>query len=738
MAIASAIPGGDLNVSCLKTPCSQLLSGRFHKHIFMEPISEVLKEPIVPFAVLLVVIFTVPALFERLRIPGLVGLLAAGIVLGPNGLNLLQTELPTMRLLSDIGLVYLMFVAGLEVDMEQFRRTKNRSMGFGSFTFAIPLLMGLLVGRLFGFSWNASVLIGSLFASHTLLAYPIIRRLGVVNNESVVVTIGATIFTDIGALLVLAICVAIDAGEFSVTRLAILLGSLAIYSATVLFGFDWLGKEFFRRSKDDQGNQFLFILLALFLASVGAQLIGVEKIIGAFLAGLAVNDVVGNGPVKEKVEFVGSVLFIPIFFVDLGLLIDIPAFIKSIDAIGLTAAIVVGLISSKLLAALLAKVVYRYNLQEMLTMWSLSIPQVGATLAATLVGYRAQVLDESVLNSVIVLMLVTATLGPILTSRFAPQLDIASKNLSGVEAPPDLGWTSGIANEKGEFTVVVPVYNPKTERYLMELATLLARHEEGRIVPLAIAQAHAHMDSPELNQAVAKSQSLLDQAQKLSRELGVEASPQLRIEYDVAQGISHTSREQNASLIVLGWGGREGFRARVFGNLTDSVLWSAHCLVAVTRLLDSPLKTRRILVPVENLTTSAVRPVRFAQILSEVNQAQVTLLHVCDSRVSESKMAWTRAQLEIIVSQFAPQNPLIEIQILRQDNVTQAILATATSYDLVVLRSLRRRVGADGLAIGEVTAPLVKQLTCSVVMLGETQGAPSDIFANSKTNPRAS
>lgn len=698
----------------------------------MESISEVLKEPIVPFAVLLVVILAVPSVFERLRLPGLVGLLAAGVILGPNALNVLQTDLPTMQLLSDIGLVYLMFVAGLEVDMAQFRRTRNRSLGFGSFTFAIPLIMGTLVGRVFNFDWNASILIGSLFASHTLLAYPIIRRLGVINNEAVIVTIGATIFTDIGALLVLAVCVAIDKGEFSALRLAFLLGSLALYSAAILFGLDWLGREFFRRSKDDQGNQFLFVLLSLFLAAVGAQLIGVEKIIGAFLAGLAVNDVVGEGPVKEKVEFVGSVLFIPIFFVDLGLLIDIPAFVKSISTIWLTAAIVVGLILSKFLAAALAKLVYRYNLPEMMTMWSLSMPQVGATLAATLVGYRADILDEGVLNSVIVLMLTTSTLGPILTSQFAPQLDTATTGLSTAlsETISQIEEIPEASPEKSEFTVVVPIYNPKTQRYLIEMATLLVNHEGGRIVPLAIAQAYAHMDSPEMDKSLRNSQWLLEQANELSRELGVEASPQLRIEYDVAQGISHASRELNASMIVLGLSGRMGFRARLFGNVTDSVLWSAHCLVVVARLLDSPLKIQRILVPIESLTTSAVRPLRFAHILADINQAQVTLLHVCDPRTPESRIAWTKSQLEVMVSRLVPHNPAIEIQIVPQDNVTDVILKAAQSHDLVVLRSLRRRVGADGLAIGEVTTPLVQQLSCSVVLLGEPQGTLTSVLAD--------
>lgn len=364
--------------------------------------------PIIAFTILLTVIFTVPPIFERLRIPGLVGLLVAGVVLGQNGLKLLDSNSETVRLLSDIGKVYLMFVAGLEIDLGQFRKTKNRSIGFGTLTFLVPLITGILVGQLFNFSWNTSVLIGSLLASHTLLAYPIVSRLGVVMNEAVTVTVGATIFTDTGALLVLAICVGIHAGEFSALSLVTLLGGLAIYSVGVLFGFDWAGKEFFRRSGDEQSNQFLFILLALFLASVGAQIVGVEKIVGAFLAGLAVNDVLGRSPVKEKIEFIGSVLFIPCFFVDMGLLINIPAFIKTLSSIWLTVVIVVALISSKFIAAFLAKLLYRYNMAEMLTMWSLSLPQVAATLAASLVAYQTvnsageRLINEGVLNSVIV------------------------------------------------------------------------------------------------------------------------------------------------------------------------------------------------------------------------------------------------------------------------------------------------------------------------------------------------
>lgn len=214
--------------------------------------------PIVVFTVLLAVILVIPPLFERLRLPGLVGLLLAGVLLGPNGLQFLEHKSETIQLLSNIGKVYLMFVAGLEIDLSQFRRTRHRSAVFGFFTFIVPIITGIIIGRWFGFGWNSSLLIGSILASHTLLAYPIVRRLGVVQNEAVTITIGATIFTDTAALVILAICVGIHRGEFTLLTLLHQLITLSLYCFLVLWGFDRAGKEFFQRSRDDQGNQFSF------------------------------------------------------------------------------------------------------------------------------------------------------------------------------------------------------------------------------------------------------------------------------------------------------------------------------------------------------------------------------------------------------------------------------------------------------------------------------------------------
>jgi Kef-type K+ transport system membrane component KefB/nucleotide-binding universal stress UspA family protein len=683
------------------------------------------ESPIVAFTILVAVIFIVPPIFERLRLPGLVGLLVAGVILGQNGLKLLDSESETIKLLSEIGKVYLMFVAGLEIDLEQFRQTKNKSIGFGTLTFLVPLVAGIAVGRLFDFSWNASVLIGSLLASHTLLAYPIVSRLGVVTNEAVTVTIGATIFTDTGALLVLAICVGIHQGEFTAVSLAALLGGLVIYAAVVLFGFDWAGKEYFRRTGDEEGNQFLFILLALFIASVGAQVIGVEKIVGAFLAGLAVNDVLGNSRVKEKIEFVGSVLFIPCFFVDMGLLIDLPAFVKTLSSVWLTAAIVAALIGSKFLAAFFAKLLYRYNKPELLTMWSLSLPQVAATLAAALVAYETvnpagdRLINEGVLNSVIVLMLVTAILGPLITARSASNLVISDADTA---TDSFSNWWHKDEREIEEqthipFTVVVPIYNPQTQRYLLEMAAMLARHESGRIVPLAIAKAGSHMDDPQLTEILDRTDERLQKAVEICKEFNVEALPALRIDDNIALGIGRASREKNASLVVMGWGYAAGFRSRLFGNLIDRVFLSSHCPVAVTRLLTSPSEIRTILVPVDNLTRRAIATVRFAQILADTNHAEIVLLHVCDRRTPRTQIQTFESQLSEIVSEGNLQvSP--KIQTIASNDVALTIIEQAKNFDLVVLRSVRYRT-AGGLAVSEVTTRVIKELKGSIVLLGE-------------------
>ncbi|VEP15411.1 Na(+)/H(+) antiporter NhaS5 [Hyella patelloides LEGE 07179] len=705
--------------------------------------------PLVSFTLLLLVILTLPPLFERIKLPGLVGLLFAGVVLGSNGLGLLDSESESIKLLADIGKIYLMFVAGLEIDLDEFRKTKDRSLGFGFATFLLPLVFGITIGLIFGMGLNAAVLTGSLLASHTLLGYPIVNRLGVVKNEAVTVTIGATIFTDIAALLVLAICISIHGGEFSATSLIIQLVTLGIYSAIVLFGIDKLGKEYFRRTGDEESNQFMFILLVVFLAAVGAQVINVDKIVGAFLAGLAVNDVVGRSPVEEKIEFVGSTLFIPCFFVDMGLLLDIPGFIKTITTeLPLTVAIVGGLFVSKWLAAAIAKLLYNYSWNQAMTMWALSLPQVAATLAAALAGLNAGLISDSVFNVVIVLMLVTSIAGPILTAKFGrklstPQEDLASNKTELTPSyitNPNSASLSTVANSgflyddiaaeltqpKAEritsyplFRVVVPVANPKTEKYLIEMSALIANHESGLVVPLSIAKAHVHMDDPQLKKTIKRSRRRLKTALKVTAKFDVQAKPIIRIDDDIVHGISRTAREQNASLIVMGWSETNRLQSRLFGSITDSVFWSSHCSVAVVRLLKEPIDIHQILVPIKNLTPQTIRTIRFANIFAEANSATITLLHIDEHKTNTQKISELEQKLQhILDTQIKPETK-ITTKFLRQDNVAAAIVKEAENYDMVVLRSMRRRT-AGGLAVSDISDRIVKDIQCSIVLFGES------------------
>ncbi|WP_042466080.1 cation:proton antiporter [Anabaena sp. PCC 7938] len=736
---------------------------------------------IVPFSILLIVILVVPILFERLRLPSLVGLICCGVVLGHSGWSLFKSESPIISLLSDIGLFYLMFIGGFEFNIQFFRQQQSRSLVFGILSFSLPLMLGTLIGEFWGFGGYIPILMGCLLASHCLLAYPIISRLGVVNNKAITMTMGATIFTDIGTLLTLAVCTAsFHGGAFVSAQLITVLGLVIIYSNVVLVGFDWASREFFRRSGDDEGNKFLCVLMSVFLAVAIAQLMGLEKIIGFFLAGLAVNEAVGEGPVKEKLTFIGSVIFIPLFFVILGLRIDLSAFLNGYSTIKLLFLMFGGLIVSKFMAALLAKVIYRYNWQETLTIWSLSIPLVGTTLAVALGGYKPGLLPPEVLNSVIVLVVMTAILGPWLTSLVAG----GAADLTGlwVENSQPIHMSElQKQSVQSNFTIVVPVHNPQTQKHLIEMAALLARQSQGKILPLAIAHATAQMDAPELEATWQCNEKLLAKATTQSQLLGAKAEPLLRIDDAYAPGICRVSREQKANLIIMGWGNRTGLRARLLGNVIDNVLWSAHCPVAVARLVESPKRIQRILVPIENLINPTLTALKFVQTLADANQSQVTVLNVCvnlpvwdslyslshnysgqskpeqsiskekqtdpsDRHTRSSQIAarrlreahcQRRSYLTQLVSQLAVPNPP-EIQIITHENVTQAILQAARLYDLVVLPYIRNRTSPGGLAMDDVTNQLAKQLTCSIIILGEPQHNHKLFLSNTSTTQTAS
>jgi Kef-type K+ transport system membrane component KefB len=406
------------------------------------------------FAIALIVFPLVPALCRRVWLPAVVGLLAAGVVLGPNGLHLTPKNPAVSSFFADVGKSLLMFFAGLEIDLTQFQRVRNRSVAFGIASFGIPLVMGIALGKIFGYGWLSALLIGSVFASHTLLGYPIVQRLRLVRNEAVTVTIGATIFTDVAALLVVAICIPIHTAGFSTSAFLVQLLELAIYVPVVLIGLSQAAHYLLGRLHAKKDGQLLVILLIVVIAAIGAEAIHLEGIIGAFLAGLAVNRAVERSSAKAELEFLGNTLFIPAFFVTIGFLIDVRVFGATItNNLALVCAIVATPILAKWIAGVATQKGLGYTRDEGLIMWALALPQVAATLAVALTAYQARdpagngLIDEPILNSVLVLVVVSSVLGPVLTEVFGKRMAAEKEKAASVTLMGAKGPVQGVAVE---------------------------------------------------------------------------------------------------------------------------------------------------------------------------------------------------------------------------------------------------------------------------------------------------
>ena len=384
--------------------------------------------PLARFSVAMMILFAIPPLCRRVRLPAVVGLLAAGVVIGPFGLGIAPKHGEAAVFIAELGKLLLMFFAGMEIDLVQFNRSRNRSIGFGVLTFALPLTAGLTVGFAAGYPWVGALLIGSLLASHTLIAYPIVEKLGQLRNEAVTVTIGATVFTDVASLLVLAVCIPIHVSGFTPDVFAIQLLQLAIYVPAVLLGLGWISRKLFALNLSKEG-QFALMLLLVAVAAVAAESIQLEGIIGAFLAGLAVNTATRDSEAKHELEFIGNHLFIPIFFLTIGFLIDVRTFAATlVDHFWLgirdrrrSDRIEVPGRRDRPPVVRLHEYRRAHHVVALSRKWPRRWPRRW-WLTTRRTPNDERLIGEPVLNSVIVLLVVTSVLGPILTAIFAKQL----------------------------------------------------------------------------------------------------------------------------------------------------------------------------------------------------------------------------------------------------------------------------------------------------------------------------
>lgn len=556
-------------------------------------------DPVLIVATATVVFLVVPLLFERLRIPGIIGLIVAGAAIGPHGAGLLARS-NTIILLGTVGLLYLMLLVGLELDLPQFNRHRGKSIGFGTLSFALPCAAGIGLALSLGYGVPSALLIGSVFASHTLLAYPIASRLGIVRNGAVTAALGGTILAEVLALLVLAIVAKSRGGALNLAFWLELALPFAIYVALVLWTLPRLGRWFFRHVGGEGSTEFVFVLAALFAVSYLAHFGGVEPIIGALLAGLALNQLIpAHGALMSRIHFAGNAIFIPFFLLSVGMLVDVRA-LQGGRALGIALALTAGVIVSKWLAARVAQQVFGWTAPEGWTVFGLTAPHAAGTLAIVLVGFDLGLLDQTEVNGVVLMILVTCLAGPWAVQRWGRQVALAD------ERQP---YDAGAAPRR----IVVALSKPETADPLMDLAFALrgeGSHEP--VHPLMVVPGEGDLAEAE----VAEAERVLAHAVVHGAAAEVPVVPLTRVDPNAADGIARGVAETRGSLVVVGWPVRRGGGRAIFGGVLDQLLLRTRQAVVAARL-PHPLNTTRRVVVV--IPPAADRHPGFGEVLRAVN-----------------------------------------------------------------------------------------------------------------------
>ncbi|MDE6445279.1 MAG: cation:proton antiporter [Alistipes sp.] len=503
-----------------------------------------LEDPILKFMLIMAIVLGAPLLLNRLKIPYLLGLIIAGAVIGPHGLNLVLRD-SSIILSGTAGLLYIMFMSGLEMDMNDFRRNGWRSLVFGLYTFSVPMAFGIVAGRfILGYPLHSSILLAGLFASQTLIAYPIVSRLGITRDKAVTIAVGGTIITDILALMVLTVVVGLSTGKADSGfwyRFGI---SVAGCVAVILGLFPILGRWFFKRCSDNV-SQYVFVLVMVFLGAYLAQLAGLEPIIGAFLAGLAMNRLIpGTSPLMNRIEFVGNAIFIPFFLIGVGMLIDYRAFFRSWESIEVSIVMIVMVTAAKYIAACLTQKTFRLSRDQRTLLFGLSSAHVAATLAAVMVGYNVvlghtpdgepvRLLNEAVLNGTILMILATCTV-----STFASQRGAHNIAIKGSQSTAEHGT--------GEH-VLIPVARREDIGELVGLSIALTKQKYRSLYALNVIDNRS--DDPELKK---RAQTLLETAVTAAAAADIHMHALLRYDVNIVNAIVSAVRERNITDLVLG------------------------------------------------------------------------------------------------------------------------------------------------------------------------------------------
>ncbi len=538
------------------------------------------KNPVLILALTLLIILFAPLVLKRFRIPGIIGLIIAGVIIGPNTLHIIEKS-TSFELFSKTGLLYIMFLAGLEIDMHEYKQNRTKSLVFGAFTFFIPIIIGYIVCvYVFEFTLWPALLLASMFSTHTLLSYPIVSNMGIVKNRAVQISFGGTIITDSAVLILLGVITNVVGGEINSMFWIRLVVSLGLLVFAVLYLLPKVSRWFFRNIEGQGSSQYIYVLAVVFISGFFSELAGVEPIIGAFLAGLALNRVIPhNSVLMNRVIFIGNTIFIPFFLISAGMLVDFTLFFKGTNALIFAGILSVVALVTKWLAAQATGAIYKYTKYEKRVMFGLSASHAAATLAVIKVGYDIGLFDQNVINGTIILILITCMVSSFVTERAARKIAMTEKET-----------TKKIADRPER--ILIPVSNPENIARLIDLALIIKEDKSPEpIYPLSIVEENEDADE-KINVVKKVIDGVVEQISSGDKKVQVLK----KVDLSIVDGIARTAKAYSISDILISWKAQQGTGNLIFGSIADNLLVKTKQSVIISKVIQ-PLNTyKRIVV----------------------------------------------------------------------------------------------------------------------------------------------
>lgn len=632
-----------------------------------------LTDPVLKFLLILVIILSAPLLLNKFKIPHLLGLIIAGAVIGPYGLNLVLRD-SSIILSGTAGLLYIMFLAGLEIDMGDFKKNSGRSLVFGMYTFLIPMGLGIIAGLyLLNFSLETSILLASMFASHTLIVYPIISKLGITKDKSVSITVGGTMITDTLALLVLTVIVGMatgEAGDHFWTQLTV---SVLVFALFVIIVFPLFGRWFFKRVQDSI-SQYIFVLAMVFLGAYLAELAGMEAIIGSFLAGLALNRLIPHSsPLMHRVEFIGNSIFIPFFLIGVGMLIDYKVFFTSFDTIKVGIIMIVVATIAKYVAAWLTQRTFRMSADQRRVIFGLSNAQAAATLAAVMVGYNVilgqtpegepiRLLNESVLNGTILMILVTCTMASFAAQKGAHNLALA-QNTDGESE-------NGTSVER----ILIPLSNEDTAEELINLSLAVKSKKNTRYLYALNVMDNQTNDGMQLK----KSRKLLENAALTAAATDTHMHELLRYDLNVTNAVLSVILEHGITDLILGLHKEKGLTTTFLGRITEDILNHSDVTTLIYKSIQplSTMKRHLVVIPEQ-----AEKEIGFTQWITRVwnvieNTGAKAIVYGASPALEQVRKMLVKSSGKVDYTEFSDwEDFLIVFRDVREDDMLWIVMS---------------------------------------------------------------